>query len=791
MRCVILWCVLFLLSGEISSADPVDGLEFQSESVATTEFVTSGVINPAGLSFYSAVGIRYTHSFTDSTYGGDDALLIGSRRGFFGLEWLNHSTGQFRRKYTAAMGDKIATNFYLGISYSWFGGADELYKKMKNWKIGMLYRPRPSVSFGLVADRLNEPRFGQFAHKRSYRPGMAVRPFGEKFTLSSDLRWIEGDDIDWLEGNLRVAMGPFRGVNFSADYRTEGSLRIGLTVDLERTRVGSQGRLDNSRKYVGGSYFVEFGEARYNSVLSGPGKTGTMTLGSNIIDEPERKVLFAPSKITFLQLITALRKGAGDDRIDGLLLKIDGMKMSFAIAQEIRNAVTEFRKNGKNVTVYLENGGNLSYYLASAADKIIINPTGYLMLNGLSARATFYKGVMDKIGIKANVIRTGPHKTAGNAFTEEALTDAAKEQINWLLDDLYDQMVEGISVGRKILPEDVKRLIDEGPYTARGALEANLVDDLRYYDEFTEGEFDELNTRLTDLTEFYRTPDYNPRWSDPRKIAVVYAGGAIVPGKSGRDILQGKVVGGNTLARSLARIRRDKNIEAVVLRVDSPGGDLFGSDRIYRELELLKGKKPLVVTMGGVAASGGYYIACPGDEIIASPGTITGSIGVIMAKPDFSGLYEKIGLKKITLKRGNRADITSVDRPATDDEVEHIEKQIWHYYNDFVSKVSTWRKIDFDSVDAVGQGRVWTGRQARRYGLIDSYGGIWEAIEQARQKAGIEPEDELIIETYPKKGFSLFALPGFLSIESSVADAFDLPVLNGWQMRLPYDIEIE
>ncbi|MEE9553187.1 MAG: signal peptide peptidase SppA [candidate division Zixibacteria bacterium] len=791
MRCVILWSVIFFLSGGMLSADPVDGLEFQSESVATAEYVTSGVTNPAGLSFYSAMGVRYTHSFTDSTYGGDDALLIGSRRGFFGLEWLNHTTGQFRRKYTFAMGDRIATNFYLGFSYSWFGGADELYKKMKNWKIGMLYRPRPSVSFGLVVDRLNQPRFGQDKHKRLYRPGMAVHPFSGKITLSYDLRWIEEEFLNKSEGNLRVAMEPYRGIHFSADYRTEGSFRIGLTVDFERMKVGSQGRLNNSRKYVGGSYFVEFGEVRYNSVLPGQGKTGTMTLGNNIIDEPERKVLFASSKITFLQMITALRKGAGDDRIHGLLLKIDEIKMSFAVAQEIRSAVTEFRKNGKNVTVYLENGGNLSYYLASAADKIIINPTGYLMLNGLSARATFYKGMMDKLGVKATVIRTGPHKTAGNAFTEEGLTDAAEEQINWLLDDLYDQMIDGISNGRKVLPGDVKRLINDGPYTARAALEANLVDDLRYYDELVEGEADDSKMPHIDLTKFYKTEDYNPRWSEPRKIAVVYAGGAIVAGNSGNDFIQGKVVGGNTLAKSLASVRKDKSIEAVVLRVDSPGGDLFGSDRIYRELELLKGKKPLVVTMGGVAASGGYYISCPGDEILASPGTITGSIGVIMGKVDLSGFYDKIGLKKKTLKRGKHADITSMDRPATNEEIEHVEKQIWHYYNDFVSKVSTWRKIDFDSVDAIGQGRVWTGRQAIQHGLIDSYGGIWEAIEQARQKAGIEPEEKLIIDTYPKKGFSLFVLPDFPMIGSSLTGGFELPALKGWQLRLPFDIEIE
>ena len=789
-RFLFLFVILVFFNNDKGSAGPVDGLEYQSESVATTEFVTSGVINPAGLSFYNAMGIRYTHSFTDSTYGGDDALLIGSQRGFAGIEWLNHTSNQFRRKYTLAMGERITTNFYMGASYSWFGGDNALYKKMKNWKIGFLYRPRPSVSLGLTADRLNQPRYGQILQKRAYRSGLAVRPYGPRLTLSSDLRWLEGDDINKLDGNFRMAFGPFRGVRFSADYQTEGSFKVGIIVDLEQMRVGTQGRFNSGQQFDGGSYFLEAGAIRYGSPMQRSGRIATITLSGDIVDEPESKSIFRSERNSFLRLISALRKGADDDRFGELFLKIDGMRLSFATAQELRAAISEWRKNGKAVTAYIENGGNLAYYLASAADEIIMHPTGYLMLNGLSATATFYKGTMDKLGINANVIRTGPHKTAGDSFTEYDLTDASREQIDWLLDDLYDQMVDGISNGRRILPNEIKRLIDDGPYTARGALDAGLIDDLKYNDEVRENH-DVAGASYIDLLKYYGTEDYNPRWSEPTRIAVVYANGAIVPGNGGRDLFQGQVAGGQTLAKNLEKIRKDNRIKGVVLRVDSPGGDLFGSDRIYRELELLKGKKPLVVSMGGVAASGGYYISCPGDEIIASPGTITGSIGVIAGKADMSGFYEKIGMKKNTLKRGQHADIMSMNRAATDEEIEHTEKQIWQFYADFVSKVSTWRKIDYDSVDAIGQGRVWTGRQAKQYGLVDSYGGVWEAIELARQKAGIDPEDKLIIETYPVPGFSLFPWPGLSATKLSFERMIENTLYKGWQLRLPYYLEIE
>lgn len=780
-----------LLLFALSIAGPTDGLEFQSESVATTQFTTSGMINPAGLSFFSASGIRYAHSFTDSTYRGDDALLISSRRGFFGIEWLNNTTDIFRRKYTLAIGDRMAPNFYAGFSYQWFGGSNELYRKMKDWKIGFLYRPRPMVSMGLVIDRLNEPRFGEAIQKRSYRPGIAVRPLGRWISLSSDMRWVEGQSSNRIQGNFRFAADPGSGIHFAADYKTEGFWHIGITFDFQQTRIGTQVRTNNASGYDGGSYFVEFGETRYSTIPGRAARTGTMTLGGEIAENPDRSFLFGSSRKTFLDIITALRKGASDDRIGALIMKIDGVRLNFANSQEIRDALLEYRRMGKRVTVYIENGGNLAYYVASAADEIIMNPSGYLMLDGLSARATFYKGTMDKLGVRAQVVRTGPHKTAGDAFTEDGLTGAAEEQINWLLDDLYGQIVEGISTGRRILPDEVRRLIDSGPYTAKGAFDAGLVDQLLYYDEASSKAEEKRHAEIVDLQKFYSVRDFNARWSEPKHIAVVYAEGAIVSGSSGRDLLQGKVVGGKTLAKSLARVRKDPDIKAVVMRVNSPGGDLFGSDRIYRELELLKGKKPVVVSMGGVAASGGYYISSPGDEILASPSTITGSIGVIMGKADLSGFYEKIGYKETTLKRGKRADILTTDRPATEDEIEHVTGQIWQFYSDFVSKVSTWRGIGYDSVDAIGQGRVWTGRQARANGLVDTYGGIWEAIESARQKAGIDPEDDIVIESYPPTRFSITEWLGIPSIRSPLETLIERPAFSGWQLRLPFDLDIE
>ncbi|OGC91798.1 MAG: signal peptide peptidase SppA [candidate division Zixibacteria bacterium RBG_16_53_22] len=775
----------------VAAADPFDGMEHFSESAATADRAISGLVNPAGLGSMSAMGIQYAHAFTDSTYGGDDGALFSSKTGFFGIEWLNHTDNIFRRKYTLSLGDRIYSNFYMGLSYSWLGGSDAYYKGRKDWKVGFLYHPRPFASLALVVDRLNQPKFGGTKQERLYQPAAAIRPFGDEFTFSTDIRWLEGEDISSLDGNFRFAAGPFRGVSFITDYRTEGQWRFGMTFNFDESRLGAQGRLVREHDFAGGNYFMEVGTIRYTSTLANAGKTGSLTLDGNVVEEPGRRPIFGKGKEPLYAVISQLRRGANDPRIAGLLLKIDDVSLDFATAQELREAIGEYRANNKKVTAFMVTGGNLHYYLASAADEIYMDPGGLLELRGLAATAKFYKGTMDKLGIRADVVRTGPHKTFADAYTDTALTDAAKEQIEWLLDDLYGQFVDGIAIGRRILPEKVKTLIDSGPYTAQDAFAAGLVDGLRHYDEFVENDVKKIGSNYAELGAFYRIEDYNPRWSEPKKIAIVYANGTILPGRSGSSLLEGKIAGSKTLAGALKRVREDGSIRAVVFRVNSPGGDVFASEEIYRQLELIKGRKPLVVSMGGVAASGGYYVASPGDAILASPGTITGSIGVVMGKPDLSGFYEKVGVSHETIRRGAHADIRSTDRAATDEEIALIERIIWQYYDDFVMKVATWRKLGRDSVDAIGQGRVWTGRQALERGLVDSYGGIWEAVELARQKARIDSEDRLEFMILPTHGISIFPPLGIPSLEAELSSLLERAGQGGLYFKQPFTLKIE
>ncbi len=375
--------ILSIFSVQVS-AQMVEGADYLSESVATVDRSLSGMLNPAGLGYWSSMGLLYAHTFTDSSYKGDDGAMISSKGSFFGIEWLNHSSGIFRRKYTLAMGDSVLSNFYVGLSYSWFSSGSPIYHKKRDWKFGMMFRPRPIVSMGLVFDRINEPKFAGIKQKRLYMPGVALRPIGDKFTISSDARWLEGDELSKLKSSVRVGAGPFHGVSFSGEYRSEGQWRMGMTLDFETTRIGGQGKLRNEKDWAGGTYSMEVGMVRFGETVPVQTERGRYSWVTIYPKSPGIGSSFGGRKQSFYSVINALHRGATDARIKGLLIKFDGIKLDFASAQELRSAISAFRANGKKVTVFMSVAGNSDYYLASAADEIYMDPTGLLGTKGIS-----------------------------------------------------------------------------------------------------------------------------------------------------------------------------------------------------------------------------------------------------------------------------------------------------------------------------------------------------------------------------------------------------------------------
>lgn len=474
-------------------------------------------------------------------------------------------------------------------------------------------------------------------------------------------------------------------------------------------------------------------------------------------------------------VIDAIRKAKADTRIKALVIRPQSGAGLWAQVQEVRTALDDFRTSGKPLIAYLEYGGAQEYYLASAADRVVLMPAGQLDLAGLAWYELFLRGTLDKIGVFPDLLHIGDFKTASNTFTEHGFTPAHREMSRDLNHEWYEQLVRGIAEGRKKSVDEIKRAIDGGPYTAEGARKAGLVDVLAYEDQLDDSP-PVQGTRPFEGKDYARVPVRTGDRARGARIAVLNALGTIASGKSSFD--SGSLVtGSDTFVEWVRKVRVDPSIRAIVVRVDSPGGSAIASEVIWRELMLAREVKPLVVSMGDVAASGGYYIALPAHAIVAQPGTITGSIGVVTGKFVLKGTFDKIGVGVDAVAEGRMAEIYSPFRRFSTEERARIEEQMQSTYELFLSRVAEGRHQPAAKIDSVAQGRVWTGRQARELGLVDELGGLMAAIQIAKQRAKLDVTKEVELVIYPPKRsfYEMLANPFGSSVEASLGAFFTRP----------------
>ncbi|PYQ73523.1 MAG: signal peptide peptidase SppA [Acidobacteria bacterium] len=458
---------------------------------------------------------------------------------------------------------------------------------------------------------------------------------------------------------------------------------------------------------------------------------------------------------TVRSVVDNLRKAKADGRVRAVMLKPTGFESPFwGKVQEIRDAVIEFKKSGKPVYAYLEYGGDREYYLATAADKIYLMPASPLNLTGVATYELFLRGTLDKIGAYPDLHHIGDYKTAVNTFTEKGYTPAHKEMDQSLNRDLYEQIVRGIADGRKKNEADVQHLFDDGPFLPEDALRAGLIDDVAYEDQVDEKLRAGEQRRQIDSDDYTRISLSSVGLNRGPRIAVIYAAGAITGGRSGFDPLNGAVVGSDTLIEYIRQARRDSSVRAIVLRIDSPGGSATASDAIWRELTIAKNERadrPLVASMSDLAASGGYYIAMPAQVIVAQPSTLTGSIGIFGGKIVTGGVYDKLGARIESTSIGRNAEINSPARPFNPEELKKLQEQLQAFYDQFVEKAADSRHSTPEQIDALAQGRVWTGRQAKQNHLVDELGGLDRAIAIAKQRAKIPSENDVELVIYPPR----------------------------------------
>lgn len=504
-------------------------------------------------------------------------------------------------------------------------------------------------------------------------------------------------------------------------------------------------------------------------------------------------------------ILLNIEKASKDDRIKGIFLDVSSLQSGMASIEEIRNKLIEFRKSGKYIYAYADAYSQGSYYLASASDKIYLNPQGAIMLNGLMAELMFFKGTLDKLEIEPQVIRHGKFKSAVEPFLLEKMSDENRKQIAGFIDPIWQHLVNNIALQRKLTPETVSMIADSlQARDSESALKLKLVDKLAYFDEFINdiniknGQEKDKELNLVTLAKYNHVKDVLPSKALAKdKIAVIYATGSIGGGE-GDD----NSIGSDKISETIREARLDEKVKAIVLRVNSPGGSALASEVIWRETELARKVKPVVVSMGNVAASGGYYISCAADTIVAQPNTITGSIGVFgLLFNTQAMLKNKLGITTDIYKTGTYTDIGSPTRRMTDAERTLIQEEVDDIYEVFTNRVAAGRKITPEMVDSLGQGRVWSGTDAKRLGLVDVLGGLDDAVRIAASMAKTTdyrirnlPEQKQPFQSL-MEGFSTKVQTWYM--QNSLGENFryykaaqDISKLNGIQMRTFYELEL-
>lgn len=463
---------------------------------------------------------------------------------------------------------------------------------------------------------------------------------------------------------------------------------------------------------------------------------------------------------TVRSLTESLRKAKVDRRVTGVIIRPAGTAALWAKVQEVRDAIADFRTSGKPIIAYLEQGGEQEYYLASACDKVFLMPTASLDLTGIATYELFLRGTLDKIGAYPDALHVGEFKTASNIYTEKTYTPSHREMAESLNRSLYDQLVAGIAERRQKSEDEVRALIDHGPFLPEDAMRAGLIDDVAYEDELDDKvKLGSGTPRFVPLRDYRNVSATSLGLNRGPRIAVLYAVGVISTGESSSEGAQ--VLGSDTIVQQLRKIRADDSIRAVVLRIDSPGGSAIASDVIWREVMLTRAVKPVIASMSDVAASGGYYIAMPAHQIVAEPATLTGSIGVVMVKFVIDGTLDQLGMNMERVTDGRFADMYSPMRPFSPEERKKVEEQMQATYEAFVEKAAAGRQTTPERIDSIAQGRVWTGQQAKELGLVDELGGLSRALALAKTRANIaeDVEVELVIYPQPKSFFELFQDP--------------------------------
>ena len=691
------------------------------QSVAVTDNSIAVYGNPAGLSV--------THGPNSLLYFSWDSLnAINKIRGMVAVgNWavgVNNENGV--QSYCVATGSRVLSFLSIGSRFNYTQGNPGI-------DFGLQYRPFGFLSAGVASNNLISE-----SSQYSVTGGIGVKPF--KFlTLSIDQTWAKHKANTLVAcGELSINRNLHTYFEFLPDTK---SVYFGVSLYGNHTGLGITERKPETSGFVSLSYDI-------HPVPRLPGikKIAEIKISGFLRDIQPELNLFGAVHTQTNSIVNRIQRAAKDPGIQGILLSIGNIRAGMGSIEEIRNAILKARLAGKKVVCHLNFIGTGEYYLACAGSEIIIAPESQWFTPGFGYELHLYKGLFEKLGIKADFVVAGKYKGFVEPYKADSLTEDFKRTERKFLDDWHSRMVERIAVARDLPPATVDSLLQHASFQARDAVKAGLADDLCYYSDLPQKVWGKRSKKVNLSYKSF----YSESWKMEKKIAVIYLSGTIVPGNSFTDFFSGaRFVGSNTMVEMIRHARDDKMVGAIVLRIQSGGGSSLASDIIWHEVEKARKEKPVIVSVGDIAASGAYYIACAADTIVANPGSIVGSIGVYGGKFTFEGLLGKIGIKTEVIKTDEKADAFSVSRPFSEKERRMLKKEINHIYQTFKDRVASGRNLDSASIEAVSEGRIFSGSRAVNNGLADVLGDLSKAVDIAKEKTGIRIK-EVQLDFYPK-----------------------------------------
>ncbi len=805
-------------------------------SITTSDNLDALNLNPAGLGFNrgNQNALVFKGLEEDNYYIG----ITGRSNSGFGYE-LYYDNSSYN--YSIGHGSEVSNNLYTGFKLN----------KKKDYSLGILYRPFDFLS--LASTTYDNHSNQDYKYERY---GFAIKPFEIKKIFNNSNSYLRSSNFtigydktnNMIDGTFQeqysINLSITPGIDLSY-FTYDDNYGINLSFN-----IGNQGAQLNT--YPSNSFYglnssstslvlFEYSQTAKTNINFSNNKKENYVLmnldGYFIEEEPtlspfdfifEINIPFVDNQNTVgIQLrrwIDNIHKITKDDSVDGLIINLGNVKAGFGKRKEMFNALLGLKQSGKKIIVYSQNEiSGSDYYLISMADEIYTHNMGSLDLKGFNLEVNYVKQLLDTLSIVTEVVKTSDFKTAGENLTRETMSNAFKENYGKLFDDFYETYINDISNAKNWTEENTKMMIDDGPYmTIKNAIEKNLITGTMYPDEFDKyiNNLNQNKTNITKWEEYVNYENYSYDWKKDNKatIAVIYAVGGIISGESNPGPSGSTLMGDITIKNAIKEARENDDIDAIVLRIDSGGGSALASDMIWREIyktttEDKKNKKPFIVSMSDTAASGGYYIACEADKIVANETSVTGSIGVVYLRINFSQLLNRIGIYTDNIKRGENADFGTNSRLYSGKEEDIVIESILDIYNTFKQKVIDGRANlnDIDELDEIALGRVWSGKEAKENGLIDEIGGLHVAINITKESIGITSDSEVEIIEYPEvKEFNLFGFLGDEEEKSNITNidlenlfpeqiSDELKALNiipvimndDIQLLVPYNIEIK